>query len=287
MSYPSEHWRNYIEIGERSKIVFANNFPGIRRIEDESIHLTFTSPPYWNFVEYAGIGGSGTEGEYHEYIRNLKTLFKEIEKKTVPGGKFVINISNMNSRASVEGKESFYYSIVADVTRITQEVGFIFYDECIWVKGGANAGALGGKPLFGSYPYPPSFKLLNSTFENILVFKKTGKRARPVHKYREESQVKIDEWRAWTQGVWHIAPDQKADHPATFPIEIPKRIIKMYSFVSERVLDPFAGTGTTVIAADKWGREGLGFEIAREYESEIKTKAEQELAQLSIPGIGE
>ena len=282
-----EHWRNHIKIGECSQIVFADNQRATRRLNNESVHLTFTSPPYWNFVEYASGRGSGTEDEYIEYIRNLKTLFRIIEEKTVPGGRFIINVSNMNSRIAVEGKESFYYPIVGDVTRSLIEVGFTFFDECIWVKGGANVGQFGDKPLYGSYPYPPTPKMLNSMFENILIFKKPGKRERPILKYKQESKININDWLQWTQAIWHIPPDQKTDHPAPFPMEIAKRIIKLYSFVGDRVIDPFAGSGTTIIAAEKWGREGIGFEIARDYENEIKAKAEENLSQLSIPGIGE
>ena len=281
-----EKWRHFVNIGKKSKVIFSDNMLGMKRLNNESIHLTFTSPPYWNFVEYASKHGSGTEDNYNEYILNLKSVFGMVYKKTIPGGRFVINVCNMNSRSGVDGNEAFYFSIVADVTQIIKNAGFLFFDECVWVKGGATAGAWGGKPMFGSYPNPPTPKLLNSTFENILVFKKEGKRPKPILNNKQASKIRKEDWFEWTKGIWHIHPDQKkAEHPATFPIEIPKRIVRMYSFVGDRVLDPFAGSGTTVIAAEKWGREGIGFEIARAYENEIALKAEEYLAQLSLPGI--
>ena len=279
-----EHSQHFVKIGKKSKVIFSDNIVGMKHLEDESIHLTFTSPPYWNFIEYAK-KGVGTENEYNEYILNLKSVFDMVYKKTIPGGRFVINVCNMNSRSGIDGDEAFYFSIVADITQIIKETGFLFFDECVWVKGGATAGAWGGKPMFGSYPNPPTPKLLNSTFENILVFKKGGKRPKPILKNKEASKIRKEDWFEWTKGIWHIHPDQKSEHPATFPMEIPKRIVRMYSFIGEKVLDPFAGTGTTVIAAEKYGREGIGFEIAEAYENQIALKAEEYLAQLSLPGI--
>lgn len=280
----NEESQHHIEIGKKSKVIFADCLQGLKGFVNDSIHLTFTSPPYWNLIEYAE-PGVGTEDEYTKYIESLKDIFAMIYKKTVPGGKFVINVSNIHSRADIDGDEAFLFTIAADVTVAMREVGFLFFDECIWLKGGARRGisALKTKPLFGSYPYPPTPKLLNSTYENILVFKKPGKRDMP--KWKDPSKILKDDWFEWTQGIWQVAPDQKAEHPATFPMEIARRIVRLYSFIGERVLDPFAGSGTTIIAAEKHAREGIGFEIARQYEDIIALKAESWLSQLEIPGM--
>jgi DNA modification methylase len=180
----------------------------------------------------------------------------------------------MKSRTSVE-KDSFLYPIVADTILIMQDVGFKFFDEIIWVKGNANNGALKGKPLFGSYPYPPTPKILDSIFENILIFKKSGKRYHPPKEIKEKSKLTKEEWVAYTKGIWFIGPDRNSKHPATFPIEIPLRLIKMYSFIGETVLDPFAGTGTTIVASVMLDRKGVGYELNREYEKEFSEKLEK------------
>ena len=178
-----EHqWRvlssNEIRVGSHSRLVFSDNMDnnfGVPALENESVALTFTSPPYWNYVDYAGSEGVGYEGSYEEYLNSLFELFHAIAWKTMLGGRLVVNASNMKSRMSVEG-QSFVYPIVPDIIDRAQRAGFTFFDEIIWVKGGANAGALNGRVLFGSYPYPPTPKILDSTFENIVVFTKRGKR---------------------------------------------------------------------------------------------------------------
>lgn len=274
---------NVITVGRGSYMIFSDNLDkrfGVRVLKDESVALTFTSPPYWNFIDYAGSEGVGYETSYKEYLNSLLRLFRAISKKTMPGGRLVVNASNMKSRKSVEG-ESFVYPIVPDIIGLAKRAGFTFFDEIIWVKGGANAGALKGRVLFGSYPYPPTPKILDSTFENIVVFTKLGKREKVCKETKDRSQLTKDEWRTFTKGIWEIPPDRSPDHPATFPLEIAERIVRMYSFADDVILDPFAGSGTTLVAAEKHNRRGIGFEIARDYEQAIKNKAAKYL-QLTL-----
>ena len=269
-----------IKIGNNSKIIFQDNQEGTAELEPESVHLTVTSPPYWNLKEYAG-GGSGTEDKYEHYISNIEKLFSKIYRATCEGGKCVINTSNIKSRTAVEGK-SFLYPIISDTVKSVRKAGFTFFDEAIWVKTESFTGQM-GKPVFGSYPYPSTPKLLNAQFENILIFKKEGKRESPAKKYKEESKLTRDEWFEWTRGIWRVNPDRNTGHPATFPVEIPTRIIRLYSFVGDTVLDPYAGTGTSIIIAEKYDRHGIGFEIAESYRQVIQDKSDQHLSQLELP----
>ena len=276
---------NVMTVGDSSYVIFSDNldkYSGVPLLKNESIALTFTSPPYWNFVDYAASEGVGYEDSYKDYLNSLLKLFRVVAKKTIPGGRMVVNASNMKSRRSVEG-ESFVYPIVPDIIALAKRAGLTFFDEIIWVKGGANAGALKGRVLFGSYPYPPTPKILDSTFENIIVFTKPGKREKVCKEVKERSQLTKDEWRTFTKGIWEIPPDRNPDHPATFPMEVAERIVRMYSFVDDVVLDPFAGSGTTLIAADKHNRRGIGFEIARDYEQAIRNKEAGCLRQLNLP----
>ena len=242
-------------------------------LKNNIVALVVTSPPYFNYIEYGGTG-IGIEKVYKEYLKNIKKVFKESKRVLIDGGTCVINITNMKSRLKVE-KKSFLYPIVPDIVKIMNDLGFIFFDEIVWVKGNANNGALKGKPLFGSYPYPPTPKILDSIFENILIFRTEGKQKDRYNKeLKEISKLTKEEWRDYTKGIWFIVPDRKAKHPATFPIEIPKRLIKLYSFKNELILDPFAGTGTTLLAAKLLGRKGIGYEISKTYLSEIEEKFE-------------
>ena len=146
---------------DKSKIYFEDS-QNMSNIEDSSVALVVTSPPYFNYIEYGNLG-IGKEESYQEYLNNLKQVFSECHRTLIPQGKMCINITNMKSRKSVEGK-SFLYSLVADIIMIMKDIGFIFFDEIIWIKADANNGALNGKPLFGSYPYPPTPKILDFIF---------------------------------------------------------------------------------------------------------------------------
>ena len=276
---------NRIQVGKDSHLFFLDNMnsdQGLPSFEDESIALTFTSPPYWNFVDYAGSQGVGYEQSYEDYLDSLSKLFNVVMSKTIAGGRLIVNASNMKSRIAVEG-ESFVYPIVPDIIDRAKKANFTFFDEIIWVKGSANAGALNGRVLFGSYPYPPTPKILDSIFENIVVFTKPGKRKKVCKEVKERSQLTKEEWRIFTKGIWEVSPDRDPNHPAAFPMEIAERIIRMYSFTGDLVLDPFAGSGTTLIAAERYNRIGIGFEISRVYEKAVRNKEEKWLRQLNLP----
>lgn len=272
-----------MKIGIQSQIKFLDNRNGISTIPDNSIALTFTSPPYWNFIDYAENKGIGHEDSYNEYLNSLEIVFNLVAEKTIPGGRLVINITNLKSRKAIEGK-SFIYPLVSDIIRRIQNCNLTFFDEIIWIKSDANAGALNGRPLFGSYPYPPTPKILDSIFENILIFTKEGKRSVPSD-IKQQSKISKDDWQVWTKGIWKIPTDRDTDHPATFPIELAERIIQLYSFTGDRILDPFAGTGTAIIAAEKHNRIGIGFEISKTYKKSIRNKSLKWLTQLQLPGM--
>lgn len=260
-----------------NSIVYFKSSTKMDDLPDNSIALVVTSPPYFNYIEYGKIG-IGTETNYQNYLDNLELVFRECFRVLIPDGKTCINITNMKSRKDVEGR-SFVYPMVADVTKMMQKIGFTFWDELIWVKGDANNGALKGKPLFGSYPYPPNPKMLDSIFENIIIFKKEGRLdQRVTPEIKESSKVSKQEWAKFTKGVWVFPPD-KSLHPASFPLELPYRLIRLYTFVGEIVLDPFAGTCTTLAAAEKLHRKSIGYEIFEDYEPLIKKRFEDSIFQ--------
>lgn len=260
-----------LKIGD--SVVYFKDSKVMDEVDKESVALVVTSPPYFNYIEYGNIG-IGTENKYEEYLESIEIVFKQCYDKLIPDGTFCVNITNMKSRKAVEG-ESFLYSIVADYTKMLQKIGFKFFDEIVWIKADANNGALKGKPLFGSYPFPPTPKILDSIFENILIFKKEGRLVDRVTKENKEaSRVSKEDWQTHTKGIWNLLPDRISDHPASFPIELPKRLIRIYSFKGELVLDPFLGTGSTLLAAEMLGRKAVGYEIYEDYKRYILEKKE-------------
>ena len=264
-----------VAVGKHSRVVFTDNLDpdnGLPMLRDDSIGLTFTSPPYWTFAEYGGTG-VGYEESYDEYITSLQQVFVTVWQKTIPGGRVVVNISNMKSKLQKESTARIY-PIVADIVHAMVAIGFTFFDEIVWVKRETTTGPMNGAPLWGSYPYPPTPKILDSTFENILVFTKPGHRSVDLG-VKEQSRLTMEEWREYTKGVWRIESGATLDHPATFPMELADRIVRMYSFVNDIVLDPFAGSGTAIISAERNARAGLGFEVARQYGKAIRNKSNQ------------
>lgn len=277
-----------LKIGNNSYIRFCDNMceeSGVSSMEDESVHLCFTSPPYFNYVDYAGDAGVGKEDEYSSYLAALYRIFGRVYDKLVPGGKLVINTSNMSSRRDVDGDVSFLRPIAFDTVAMVVGPGYILKDEIIWHKAGGNAGSLGGKMLFGSYPYPPTPRFLSSIFEYILVFAKPGTRPKVDKSVKEASRLTKEEWLEYTNGIWKVFSTPNSEHPATFPMEIAQRVVRLFSFVGDTVLDPFAGSGTTVIAAEKYGRCGVGYEIAEDYRGAVESQVVKELDQQTIEGL--
>ena len=265
-----------LSIGKESRVVFSDNMDmnyGVPSLEDESVALTFTSPPYWNYIDYEGGNGVGNKEDcYEDYLDSLGKFFFVLYEKTIIGGRMVVNVANMKSRRVIEG-DSFIYPLVHDIVSYAKKEGWVFFDEIVWDKRMGKVGALNNRMLFGSYPYPPTPKILCAIFENILVFIKVGKRKKVCEEIKEKSKLTIEEWREFTRGIWSIRTDWDKRHPATFPVELAERVIRLYSFVGDVVLDPFAGVGTTVIASEMWGRKGLGFEISLAYKDSVLDRA--------------
>lgn len=253
-------------IGRRSKIIEGDARQLVKRIPDESVYLTFTSPPYHSLKDYGPDPDRpenlGRRQPYADYLSDMKGLFAELHRATAPGGKLLLQAANIKPANLLTPQVR---PLLWDLTWQLMEAGFIFYDEIVWLKKLSYTGSAGGRPLFGSYPYPGNPKMLTQLWENISVMTKPGTRSRPGGADREASRLTKDEWQEWTHGVWRIESLHDPEHPATFNAELAEQVVKFYSFRGETVLDPFAGTGTTVIAAEKLGRIGTGFELQKRY----------------------
>ena len=239
-------------------------------LPDECIHLTVTSPPYVTTVFK-----KGQEFDYKDFLCHFSETCRQIFRITVPGGRFALNIADIITKYRYsDDKTISRVPLGSDTFQVAQQSGFRLLDRFIWDKGYTRN--FGG-PLLGSYPYPLSI-FNNNYFEYIYILQKPGKR-KTKQSIRESSRITLEEWRTWTQQWWRIESitEQFKYHKAIFPLEIPYRIIRMYSYVGDTVLDPYMGTGATMLAADKCDRRSIGFEIDKNCKDWIARRIDFEL----------
>ena len=215
-------------------------------IPDASLHLMITSPPYNVSKEYDG------DLSLEEYLELLNNVFKETYRVLVHGGRACINIANIGRKP--------YIPLSDYISKMMIDIGFLMRGEIIWTK---SAGA-GVSTAWGSWQ-SASNPTLRDTHEYILIFSKNEYKRK-----KEESQentITREEFMEWTKSVWTMNPEsaKKIGHPAPFPVELPYRLIQLYSFTNDVILDPFMGSGTTAIASLKTNRHYIGYDNNRDY----------------------
>lgn len=239
-------------------------------IPDESVHLVVTSPPYWQIKDYGGTQQIGFNDSYDEYIANLNTVWAECYRTLSPGCRLCVNIGDQFARAVTYGR----YKVIPireAIIRFCEAIGFDYMGAVIWQKK-TTMRTTGGASVMGSFPYPRN-GILEIDYEFILLFKKLGIGPAVSQKAKEVSVLSKEEWRHYFTGHWNFAGEkQNGGHAAVFPEELPKRLIKMFSFAGETVLDPFLGSGTTTKVAAHLGRSSVGYEINKAYIPVIKKK---------------
>lgn len=221
-----------------------------------------TSPPYWHIKDYGEDGQIGYGQSLHDYLKDLYLVWKEIYRVLEPGRRACINIGDQFLRASVYGR----YKIVplhAEIILQMERIGFDFMGSIIWNKR-TTMKTTGGATIMGSYPYPPN-GIVEIDYEHILIFKKPGKMKKFDKELKDRSKLSKQEWKDHFISHWTFGGARQSGHEAMFPEELPSRLIKMFSFEDEIVLDPFLGSGTTALAAMKLGRNCFGYEISREF----------------------
>jgi len=236
---------------------------------DESIHLVVTSPPYWQIKDYGVCGQIGYHQTYEEYINSLNRVWKECFRVLHPGCRLCINIGDQFARAVIYGR----YKIIpihADIIAGCESVGFDYMGAIIWQKQ-TTMNTTGGATVMGSYPYPRN-GIVKLDYEFILLFRKLGNPPKVSCDRKELSRLTQEEWETCFSGHWCFAGERQTHHLAMFPEELPRRLIKMFSFVGDTVLDPFLGSGTTVLAARKLGRHAVGYEVNSDYLPIIRQK---------------
>lgn len=241
----------------------------MQELDDESIHLIITSPPYWQLKDYGSDNQLGYNDSYESYINNLNLVWNESFRVLHKGCRLCINIGDQFARAVYYGR----YKVIpirTEIIKFCETKGFDYMGAIIWQKV-TTSNTTGGATIMGSFPYPRN-GILKIDYEFILLFKKPGNPPKPNFDFKSKSAMTKDEWNTYFQGHWNFSGARQANHLAMFPEELPKRLIKMFSFVGDTVLDPFLGSGTTSFAARNLERNSVGYEINSEFIPIIKDK---------------
>ncbi len=238
-------------------------------LENESIDLIITSPPYWHIKNYGTTEQIGYGQSLHEYLKDLFRVWQESFRVLKAGRRLCINIGDQFARSIIYGR----YKIIpihAEIINQCERIGFDYMGSIIWQKK-TTMNTTGGASVMGSYPYPPN-GMVEIDYEYILIFKKPGKSSKIPKEIKEKSALTKDEWKQYFYGHWYFGGAKQTGHEAMFPDELPRRLIKMFSFVGETVLDPFLGSGTTAKVALSLNRNAVGYEINPEFLPLIKKK---------------
>lgn len=238
----------------------------LKKLPDNFFQLMVTSPPYWNVRDYGHPGQIGLNDSLEEYLERLYKVWKQVVRVLLPDGKIALNIGNI------------YYSEQGEKRRTTANLSLLtwqqlnsfkelrFMGTIYWQKTTSRDGSV----LFGSYPYPTNFMISNAV-EPIHVFRKIGER-KVSKEIKELSKVTKEDFRKFRDAIWNDINGVEDEHCAAYPKELPARLIKMYSYVYDWVLDPFLGSGTTMLAARELGRNSVGIELNSKYLKRIKEK---------------
>lgn len=247
----------------------------------DSVHLVVTSPPYWTLKKYRdGEAQLGDVANYEEFLRDLDEVWKNCFRVLVPGGRLVCVVGDVClSRRQNEGRHTVV-PLHASIQEHCRAIGFDNLAPIIWYKianavyESDNGGGFLGKP------YEPN-AIIKNDIEYVLMQRKPGGYRAPSVATRILSVLSAANYQKWFQQIWTgVTGASTRQHPAPYPEELAERLIRMFSFVGDTVLDPFLGTGTTTVAAAKWGRNSIGTEVDPEYFALARKRIERETAGL-------
>jgi len=252
-------------------------------VANSSVALVVTSPPYFAGKEYEeALGEGGVPATYLEYLDLLREVFAECVEKLEPGGRIAVNVANLGRRP--------YRSLSADVIGILQDdLRLLLRGEIVWMKQRGSSGSC----AWGSFQRPGNPVLRDLTERVIVASKSRFERAIPAKTRAgrllpSESSMTREDFMENTLDVWEIPAESatRVGHPAPFPLELPARLIELYTYRSDLVLDPFAGSGTTAVAAVRAGRHYAGYDLDESYIQLAETRVEQERRRLELESGG-
>jgi len=259
--------------------VYCGDASHMDKVDDNSVALVVTSPPYFAGKEYETALGQGhVPATYGDYLAMLEAVFAECVRVLEPGGRIAVNVANLGRKP--------YRSLSADVIWILQDrLRLLLRGEVIWVK----ARGAGGSCAWGSFQRPANPVLRDLTERIVIASKGRFDRAVPQGRRRErdlpsEASLTRDEFMEATTDVWEFGAEsaRRRNHPAPFPVELPERLIHLYTYRGDLVLDPFMGSGTTAVAAVRTGRHFVGYDTDPEYVARAKARVDEERASVAV-----
>lgn len=242
-------------------------------LEPASVQLVVTSPPYWTLKEYReGDGQLGHIVDYERFLEEIDRVWEQCWRALVPGGRLIVVVGDVClSRRQNNGRHTVV-PLHASIQERCRKIGFDNLAPIIWHKISNAAYEADGAGGFLGKPYEPNAVIKND-IEFILMQRRPGGYRKPVLATRILSLVSAKNHRIWFQQVWTgVTGASTKHHPAPYPLELAERLVRMFSFVGDTVLDPFLGTGTTALAASRWGRNSIGFEIDSHYLDQAKAR---------------
>lgn len=247
-----------------SHTLYHGDARNISFLPDNSVHLVVTSPPYWNLKEYKrGENQLGIIDDYESFVFELSKVWQECYRVLVPGGRVVCVVGDVCLSRRKYGRH-VVMPLHSDIAVSCRKIGFDNLNPILWHKiSNAAFEANSGSSFLGK-PYEPN-AIIKNDVEYILMERKPGGYRNPSNEQREQSRIAKEDYDAWFRQIWNLPGASLRNHPAPFPLELATRLVKMFSFVGDTVLDPFCGSGTTMIAAMQSGRNSIGIETEIEY----------------------
>jgi len=248
-------------------------------MRDGTVHLVLTSPPYWTLKAYPQSEGQlGNVSDYNEFLTALDRVWTECHRVVVPGGRLVVVVGDVCLARKRHGRH-LVVPLHAAIQEHCRRIGFDNLAPIIWHKiANAQYEVENGGRFLGK-PYEPNAVIKND-IEYILMQRKPGGYRKPSLGMRLLSVIPEPEQKEWFQQIWTVPGASTRDHPAPFPVALAERLIRMFSFIGDTVLDPFMGFGTTCLAASRWGRNSVGYEIDRAYFERARVRLEEHLLDL-------
>lgn len=234
-------------------------------LEPESVHLVVTSPPYWTLKVYRDHEGQmGHIADYEEFLGELDKVWRRCFDALVPGGRLICVVGDVCLSRKKAGRH-VVLPLHSSIQEHCRQIGFDNLAPIIWYKIANAVYEVENGSSFLGKPYEPNAVIKND-IEFILMERKPGGYRKPDVPTRVLSVISMDNHRSWFQQIWSgVTGASTRNHPAPYPLELAERLVRMFSFVGDTVLDPFMGTGTTSVAAARWGRNSIGNEVDPHY----------------------
>jgi len=265
-----------VGIADETDVIYHHDARDMARVATGSVALVVTSPPYFAGKQYEeSLGENGVPATYFEYLTLLRDVFAECKRVLEPGGRIAVNVANLGRRP--------YRSLAGDVTDILQDLGLLLRGEVVWWKGRAA----GGSCAWGTFQRPSNPVLRDVTERIVIASKGRFDRAlKPGQRLGRglpsTATITRDEFLEATTDLWELPTESatRVGHPAPFPVELPRRLIDLFTYEGDVVLDPFMGSGSTAVAAVRTGRRYLGFDTDQAYIDTATRRIAEEVDRL-------